>query len=291
MQYQAFCDTSGVFDRRYQAIGVVSGPFDNAQVLRDDLNRTISEYDIRELKFIDVTRVEGRDFRAAREAIMCVVARYCRYGRIRVDIMTWDTADSRHSVPGRSDTENLGRLYYHLLLKTITRWPPGEWSITLDKNEQIDYETLRGCINSFAVSPRTTPRIIFSTRELEEFNTIHVIQEMESHEEAMIQLADLFAGMARYSHEEGETCCGWLEVNQQPEQLPFPELSDGMMVKCSRTQECRYQLIGELCRTCRRYRLGVSLRTKKYLWTPNPQNPINFWHYTPQGDYDRAPTG
>ena len=26
-------------------------------------------------------------------------------------------------------------------------------------------------------------------------------------------------------------------------------------------------------------------------WTPNPDNPVNFWHYTPQGGYDRAPIG
>ena len=114
---------------------------------------------------------------------------------------------------------------------------------------------------------------------------------MESHEEPLVQLSDLFAGMVRYSHEEGETCCGWIEANPSPEQQMIPGLSEEPELKlvCSRTQECRYLLIGNFYKTCRKHKLGISIRTKKYLWTPNPMNPINFWHYTPQGDYDKSP--
>ena len=120
MPYQAFCDTSGVFDHRYQAIGVISGLIDNLEELRTELNRITSECGIRELKFAEVTRTEDRDFRAANNALTCAISKYSIYGKIRIDVMTWDTSDSRHNVPGRSDVENLGRLYYHLLFDAIT---------------------------------------------------------------------------------------------------------------------------------------------------------------------------
>lgn len=35
--------------------------------------------------------------------------------------------------------------------------------------------------------------------------------------------------------------------------------------------------------------LGVSLEKNQYLHTYNPTNPIKFWHYKPQGEYDAAP--
>jgi len=35
--------------------------------------------------------------------------------------------------------------------------------------------------------------------------------------------------------------------------------------------------------------LGVSLETKKKFHTFNPNNPANFWFYTPQLEYDKAP--
>jgi len=58
----------------------------------------------------------------------------------------------------------------------------------------------------------------------------------------------------------------------------------------SKSDRCRYQLIGEVNAIYKINSLGVSLRTMKRLWTPyHPANPINFWNYEPQGDYDKAP--
>ena len=37
------------------------------------------------------------------------------------------------------------------------------------------------------------------------------------------------------------------------------------------------------------HKLGVSLKTNNRLQTFNRNNPINFWNYEPQGDYDKAP--
>jgi hypothetical protein len=54
--------------------------------------------------------------------------------------------------------------------------------------------------------------------------------------------------------------------------------------------KARLPVILHLNRRSKSHRLGVSLSTHGYLRTPNPANPLNFWHYTPQHDEDRAPT-
>ena len=58
----------------------------------------------------------------------------------------------------------------------------------------------------------------------------------------------------------------------------------------SRRQRAKFEIIDLTQRECRRYRLGVSLESRGHLWTPNPKNPIHFWQWEPQGEYDKAPT-
>ncbi|GAG35212.1 unnamed protein product, partial [marine sediment metagenome] len=117
------------------------------------------------------------------------------------------------------------------------------------------------------------------------------VQPLDSVNEPLVQLADLFAGMARFSGEECPQCVQWLSSFGNIDQL---KLRDNHKVsskdKGTRIKECCYQLIGELDRVCKSCRLGVSLRKKKRLWTRIHTNPINFWIYEPQGDYDKAPT-
>lgn len=293
--FQAFCDASGIFDHRFQSIGVVSGEDKALYELRNVLMSIIDGFEVREVKFAAITRYDSRDYEAALVMIKSVIADYCRYRRARIDVMTWDTTDSRHAIPGRDDIQNLGRLYYRLLLNMTQRWPAEEWNVVIDKNEKVDFTALKNCINyniPLQVSG-TLPEIIESTSQLEELDIIKDINEVASHEEPLVQLADLFAGMVRYSHEKGEKCCKWLASKGNPDQLPLSDFStDGDTVpEYSRSEECRFQLIGELNKICKKHRLGVSLTTGKRLWTPNPVNPVNFWHYIPQGDYDKAPIG
>ena len=293
--FQAYCDASGIFDHQFQSIGVVSGSVGTLDELRSVLTSIIDECEVREVKFAEITRYDSRDYRAALATITMVIAGYCRYHRVRIDVMTWDTADSRHAIPGRDDIDNLGRLYYHLLLNVTKRWPEGEWNVIIDKNEQVDFATLKDCMNYNLPLPvsRTLPEIIESTSQLEELDVVKDIREVASHEEPLVQLADLFAGMARYSYEQGMECCRWLSSKGNPDQLPLPDFAiDGYTAEeFSKSGECRFQLIGELSKLCKKHRLGVSLKTEKRLWTPNPDNPVNFWRYTPQGGYDKAPIG
>ena len=116
------------------------------------------------------------------------------------------------------------------------------------------------------------------------------IQQLNSIYEPLIQLADLFAGIARFTGEKGVQCVQWLASYSNKKQLRMERVGmNNIKDKGERRKECRFQLIGELNQICKKCRLGVSLSKKKRLWTPKPNNPINFWNYEPQGNYDKAP--
>jgi len=291
--FTVYCDASGIFDRRYQSIGAVSGEIGSSLELRKMLESILSENRMDEIKFADVTRYNSKEFQTAQRFITDAIVNFARHHIVRVDVLTWDTTNSRHSTPGRDDIENLGRLYYHLLCNVTKRWSEAYWHIIIDKNERVDFDTLKECINSSIVHSPTVqmPEIVVSIRQIEELETVKRIQEIESHKEPLVQLADIFAGMSRFSNEKGDECCNWLARYGNRNQYPLPDFysEEDDLDEYAKSDECRFQLIGELCKVCGKYRLGVNLHERKRLWTPNPANPVNFWIYEPQGDYDRAP--
>jgi len=296
--FQAYCDASGIFDHPFQSIGVVSGNIETVEELRSVLGSIITENGIREVKFADIKRYDSQEYRAAHGFMARTISGYCRYGKIRIDVLIWDTSDSRHAIPSRDDIENLGRLYYHLLCNLTTRWPKGNWNVIIDKDEKVDFTALKDCINYniSRVPSGTMPEIIYSISQLEELDLVKDIREVESHEEPLVQIADLFAGLGRFSYEKGPECCKWLTTYGNPNQYQLPNflvatdtINKYLNSKYSKSDECRYQLIGELNRICKKHSLSVSLDTEKRLRTKNPAKAVNFWPYEPQGDYDKAP--
>jgi hypothetical protein len=273
---------------------VISGSAAVLDELRTSVWKVKKQYGIRELKFAKIDRFDSRDYKAAVSITALVIRDYCHLGKTRLDVMTWDTTDSRHAIPGRNDIENLARLYYHLLSDIIGRWSTGLWYVILDRDEKVDFNNLRNCLNSSSsnMGPGQFPLITESISQLIDLDNVKGITEADSKEEPLLQVADLFAGIGRYSCERGDECCRWLATKNNPAQLMLQGLAEGVqdVQNFSRSQECRFRLIDEINKVCKRFRLGVSLETENRLWTPSPLNPVNFWFYRPQGDYDRAPT-
>ena len=52
----------------------------------------------------------------------------------------------------------------------------------------------------------------------------------------------------------------------------------------------RFELLNYFNNCCKKEKLGVSLDSFCCLCTRNPKYPINFWHYEPQHEQDKAPT-
>ena len=290
----AFCDASGVFAEHYQSIGVISGTTEILCKLRNDMLKILTDLGMSEIKFSDIKKLDSREFQAAWRFFTESINNYIKYHNVRADVLTWYTADSRHSTPGRDDIENLGRMYFHLLRNIVRRWGITSWSIHIDKNEKVDFDVLRECLNSkiYQIDTGQFPEIIESLEQLKELEVVKEISEVESHEEPLVQLADLFAGVAHFSNEKGTECCEWLVTYGNPAQESLIDLNSigSNLGEYSKSEECRYCLIGKINELCKKYTLYVSLKGEKRLQTKKPSSPMNFWTYEPQGDYDKAPT-
>ena len=119
---------------------------------------------------------------------------------------------------------------------------------------------------------------------LKSFNFVK-LDEQVSEEEPLIQVCDIFAGMARFSREKSDIYPQWKHEDQKclfPDYVETKEISKG--------EANRFKFIKHFVSICKDSKMGVSIDSNDYLNTRNPHNRINFWHYTPQHDEDVAPT-
>ena len=122
---------------------------------------------------------------------------------------------------------------------------------------------------------------------VDEFS-ISRIEPRDSKEEPFIQLADLFAGLAAYSYLHYDYYDQWKHSNTRQMKLFETETCSQFKLSGADKERCRV-LDYFNNNNCKRYKLGVSLKSNRGLKTPNPKNPINFWFYVPQHETDKAP--
>ena len=289
--FSAYSDESGTFDHRYQSIAVVSGLEKVLQQLRSILTDILSAEKVCELKFSEIQGYHSYQAKAARRFIKNTIKHYIRSYRIRIDVLTWDIFDSRHNITNRDDIANLKYMYYKVLIHIARQWNQVHWNLYPDNNSKIDWCTIKERLDVSSLNPpRQQQRALIDLSQDDKLCQFKKIQQLDSFQEPIIQLADLFAGMARFSGEEGINCIEWLIAFGNRNQLRFkPLCTDKTKDRSTRIRECRYQLIGGLDKICKNYKLGVSLRKNNRLWTPDRNRPLNFWNYEPQGEYDKAP--
>jgi len=283
-----FADESHWNVGRFRSLGLITTSVNAVDALENELGRLLDESEVPEFKWKELTGARERF--AGQKLCRFAVDNACAR-RLRVDVLVWDIEDSRHTVPGRDDVANLQRMYYHLFRNVLrARWPnDAVWRLHPDEHSALDWETVRDCLEAKSTTLQVEPDLMgggtFSARLLREFS-IEDVQPVESAENPLLQLADLFAGMAVFSRAKFDEYQAWL-ASASPH---IPMLGEaGTSGGPSRTSEQRFQLLKNFDDLCKGRKLGVSLTQKRGLWTPRPQNPINFWIYEPQHPEDRAP--
>ncbi len=205
----------------------------------------------------------------------------------RVDTIIWDTNDSRHQVSNRDDIANYGRMFYHLHSNSLTKRPRlSTWKIYPDEGVGVDWDVVARCIDARGRRREQIDFPLFATKFFDDpYYRITDFKEVKSHEEPCCQIADLFAGISIFSRIHFNLYEQWLESTELSLAL-FPQERPNI----TNSQGERFEVLKHLDQGCKTRRLGVSLKTNRYLQTPDPKNPINFWHYTPQHEMDKAPT-
>lgn len=287
-KFSAYSDESGCFSERYQAIGIISGDKGHLFELRDELGRIIQKKEVNEAKFSEV-----RTHRPKLEVAQAFIKRgidFARQKKLRIDVLLWNTHDRRHSIPGRDDMANFERMYYKVLRHISEQWHQNNWELYPDDGSKINWSEIKSYLSSTRIPRQKSPNLLTLIKE-EVYNIIfHKIEPKKSHDEPLIQIADLFAGIACFCRGFGEKCVKWLKSQREKnQQLLFDYEEPDTAEDPNKTKQNRFVLVGYLNDRCKQYSLGVSLNTRKYLCTRKPSNPINFWNYEPQHEEDKAP--
>lgn len=283
--YHAYSDDSGTSDKRFQCLGVISLSEETAELLRKRLSQVLEEKQLEELKFEEL-----RGHSAKMQAASCFIKHaidLCVKGRMRIDVLLWDHQDERHSVRGRDDSQNLQLMYYKILVCVARLWNKINWHVYPDEQSGIDWNEIREYLNN--TSPlKKEPELISLFKIDRAIFNFESIEPKHSHEEPLVQMADLFAGISKYSRERGSDFLEW--VKKQNEVIE-PSLfnSDENQNSESQADAARFSILNEFYLLCKKSKLGVSINKRKYLWTPKPKNPINFWNYEVQHNEDKAP--
>lgn len=282
-----FSDESRYNTGQYRSIGMISMPLSELNCIENDLLDICNSFEITNLRNFKWNKLTNHKKRDAAKNIMEYIVERAIEEKLRVDVLVWDIKDSRHEIRRRDDIENLQRMYYHLLNNVLLeRWPGmNVWKIYPDQNTALNWEDMASFLenNSLVAEIIKSDDGPFLSVELKNRCVLN-IDERSSSDSVLIQSADLFAGMGRYSKENYNTFEGWLIQNTGQTQL-IPS-----NIRLSNKDKNRCAIMNDFNVLCKSKKLGVSLKSSKGFKTFNPRNMVNFWMYTPQSKKDKAPT-
>jgi len=286
----AYSDESHHNVGRYRALALVSLRQQHASGVNSDLRAILQDSGAIESKWEKLRTAKYRF--AALKLIEYAVAKAVD-AVLRLDVLVWDTEDSRHKVLGRDDSANLQRMYYHLFRNVLLRrWPKGSvWRLCPDEQTAVQWETVADFVDAAGLSVEIQPPLGtpggLRIRLRREFRVEEIVP-CHSGEEPIAQVGDLFAGLAVYSRECYDRYVAWFQ-SSGPQQLAL--LPREQLVVClSGADRERCPVLDKLNELCKRYKLGVSLESNCGLKTYDPRKPLNFWWYEPQHNADKAPT-
>ncbi|MDA7640572.1 DUF3800 domain-containing protein [Opitutaceae bacterium] len=282
MDYIGFADESGTSDR-FTSIASFSFKESALEQINEELRQILSESDVSEFKW---QKLKSAKYRYCAVKIVDFVWKHLYESDCRVDVVIWDNQDSRHSVAGRDDTANYGRMFYHLHHQSMKRRPnKTKWHIYPDEKVEIDWDTVNGCLEAVGERREFTYEPLFGSFLKDHHYTIGDFKQVESHVEPCSQVADLFSGMAVYSRTKYGSYSSWLD-SKEPSLGLWEDETTGL----TNSEENRFEVLSYFNDGCKDRKLGVSLKSRRRLDTPAPKNPINFWSYEPQHTNDTAPT-
>lgn len=184
-------------------------------------------------------------------------------------------------------------MYYHLFRNVLRlRWPKeAVWRLHPDEHTAMDWESVQDFLGRASTTVQYERSLFtggsFRFRLRQEFG-IEEVRAVHSGNHALLQLADLFAGLAVFSRERFDEYKEWSETQSAQAKL-FDDVGNDEMSKPSGRSSERFRVLREVYVVSKQRKLGVSLVTKRGLWTPKPENPLNFWLYEPQHPLDKAP--
>jgi hypothetical protein len=234
-----------------RGVGAVSLRRDDSARLSDELARLLRDAGLREMKWEKVRT--GRAASAAGKALEWALE-HALGGDLEVESLTWDATTTEASRARRPALAQLRIAYQTLLASVIARHTErgdDAWNWGVVPDEQIAMPWMR--------IQAALPQIDTITPE-------------RSETQPLIQLADLFTGLAVYSRAAYEACERWLS---------FPDHDlDALLGATPRhargSSAYRLALLDDFYTTCVRRLPGISLQTRRGLYTYRADAAIQF---------------
>jgi hypothetical protein len=279
--FQAYSDESGINNEDlYTSVSVVSGEVTELKNLRDSLVKILNDEKVREVHFQEITGYKKPVAKAARFFIKTAVNDFAALKQIRIDTLTVDNKYIRSVFPDY-DMEQKFEHMYHCLLSHIGRmWNNLNWNFYPDTNSKVNWYNITSFINKTKLNKNIgkKPLLVKMMEENPLFN-FNEVKQLVSVDEPLVQLSDLFAGLARFSHEEKVDCSN-IVINKKGAWQSELKLEDRIKIEIvPKKKQCRYEVIKELYDLCHKHRLYVSMKENKHLWARKHYSPINFWDY------------
>lgn len=265
--HAAYSDESQYNVGRYRGLGLVTTPVAEAPALSAELRGLLAASGMSELKWEKIRSGRGR---LAAAKLQTWALDHALAGRMCIDTVTWDVAEN----PQRGQEgyvghhlRRLNQMYTYLLHETLaSRWLPDAptrkapiWRVYPDEQGALDWAAI-------AASAPHIERIIPSV----------------SHDEPLIQVADLFVGLAVFSRTAFDQYENWLANGAVGAAEPAEEASAPEQISGSLRQ--RLLILDAFYTQAKARSLGVSLRSQRGLKTYQPNAPITFTWYTLSGD-------
>jgi hypothetical protein len=228
------------------------------------IRQILDDCNVTELKW---NRLGSAKDRFAALAVIDKVLTLVLDRKLRLDTLIWDIEDSRHNIEGRDDIENLQRMYFHLFEFIIGKKNNQcKWVLMPDENSAINWNVLGDCLRAVsysnqvsAIAPKRDEFVLNLPRRF----WINDIYEVSSKTEPMCQLADLFAGMASFSHCKYSAYESWSSNTCGQMKLPIETVTSD--VSLSNRDKERCTVLDAFARKCKKHKLGVSLREARGL--------------------------
>jgi hypothetical protein len=288
-----YTDESGSGSDRFRSVAALTGRQQALAAFRARLCLILKRHDVGSVEWKDLHKGKSVKRNVA-ASFLSELAEHADRKQVRADILVWDTKDSRHSVPGRHDIKNLERMYYKILRHAGSRWASNRWRIYPDEHTELNWPEILGYFSRTRLRSSRKPELIRLFDEARVFFEVTDYQQLRSHEEPLIQVADLLNGLAimfRKDPKLYEDFCHYSEtLSEHKQNSLFGSATSAWDKDLSNSQKARIPLAYRFDAACKAFRLGVSLRTNQCFCTMDARRPINFWLYAPQHDEDKAPT-
>lgn len=263
--HAAYSDEAQYNFGRYRGLGMVTLPIAEAAALSEELRALLASSGMSELKWEKIRSGRGR---LAATKLLAWAMERALAGRLRIDTLTWDVEENpQHGQDGYVGRHvlRLQQMYTYLLTTTLTqRWRPTAdqrpdtpyWRVYPDEQDALDWVAIAA----------TAPHI-------------ERIMPSVSHHEPLIQLADVFVGLAVFSRASFDVYEQWLV--DHPTNGDEPESEDEAPERISGSLRQRLLILDSWYTLAKARSLGVSLRSQRGLKTYQPDAPITFAWYSP----------